>query len=109
MMGTAVAVSWYWLIAVAPLGGYFVYSAVMEERYMTDPLPRRLSRLQALNQDAHSVHLLTRPVSLDQSDAELGPVPAPPHLTGELVVSADPRGIGRLAFVTAVGTRSRMP
>jgi protein-S-isoprenylcysteine O-methyltransferase Ste14 len=34
MVGTAVAVSWYGLIAVALAGTYFVYSAVTEERYM---------------------------------------------------------------------------
>jgi protein-S-isoprenylcysteine O-methyltransferase Ste14 len=39
MIGTAVAVSIYWLIAVVLLGGYFVYSAVMEERYMAGQLP----------------------------------------------------------------------
>ncbi len=39
MAGTAMAVSWYWLIAVAVLGGYFIYSAVMEERYMTERFP----------------------------------------------------------------------
>jgi protein-S-isoprenylcysteine O-methyltransferase Ste14 len=39
MVGTATAVSWYWLVAVAVLGGYFVYSAVMEERYMTGAFP----------------------------------------------------------------------
>ena len=39
MVGTTVAVSWYWLIAVALLGAYFVYSAVMEERYMTGLFP----------------------------------------------------------------------
>ena len=39
MIGTMVAVSWYWLIAVAVLGGYFVYSAAMEERYMTGIFP----------------------------------------------------------------------
>jgi protein-S-isoprenylcysteine O-methyltransferase Ste14 len=39
MVGTAVAVSIYWLIAVALLGGYFVYSAVMEERYLTSQFP----------------------------------------------------------------------
>jgi protein-S-isoprenylcysteine O-methyltransferase Ste14 len=39
MVGTAVAVSWYWLIAVALLGAYFVYSAVIEERYMTKLFP----------------------------------------------------------------------
>jgi protein-S-isoprenylcysteine O-methyltransferase Ste14 len=39
MVGTAVAVSWYWLIAVVLLGGYFVYSATQEERYMTGVFP----------------------------------------------------------------------
>ena len=39
MVGTAVAVSWYWLIAVALAGTYFVYSAVMEERYMSRLFP----------------------------------------------------------------------
>jgi len=39
MVGTAVAVTWYWLIAAALLGGYFVYSAVNEERYMAAQFP----------------------------------------------------------------------
>ena len=39
MIGTAIAVSLFWLIAVAVLGGYFLYSAVMEERYMADRFP----------------------------------------------------------------------
>jgi protein-S-isoprenylcysteine O-methyltransferase Ste14 len=39
MIGTAVAVSWYWLIAAALMGAYFIYSAVMEERYMTGLFP----------------------------------------------------------------------
>jgi protein-S-isoprenylcysteine O-methyltransferase Ste14 len=39
MVGTAVAVSWYGLIAVAVFGAYFIYSAVMEERYMTGRFP----------------------------------------------------------------------
>jgi protein-S-isoprenylcysteine O-methyltransferase Ste14 len=39
MVGTTLAVSWYWLIAVALLGGYFIYSAVTEERYMTGIFP----------------------------------------------------------------------
>ena len=39
MVGTAVAVSVYWLIAVVLLGAYFVYSAVMEERYMAELFP----------------------------------------------------------------------
>ena len=39
MIGTTVAVSLYWLIAVVLVGAYFVYSAVMEERYMTGLFP----------------------------------------------------------------------
>jgi protein-S-isoprenylcysteine O-methyltransferase Ste14 len=39
MVGTAIAVSWYWLLAVVLLGGYFVYSAVIEERYMAGVFP----------------------------------------------------------------------
>jgi protein-S-isoprenylcysteine O-methyltransferase Ste14 len=39
MVGTAVAVSWYWLVAVVLLGAYFIYSAVMEERYMAERFP----------------------------------------------------------------------
>jgi protein-S-isoprenylcysteine O-methyltransferase Ste14 len=39
MIGTAVAVSVYWLIAVALLGAYFIYSAFMEERYMAGQFP----------------------------------------------------------------------
>jgi protein-S-isoprenylcysteine O-methyltransferase Ste14 len=39
MVGTTVAVSVYWLIAVILLGAYFIYSAVMEERYMAGLFP----------------------------------------------------------------------
>jgi protein-S-isoprenylcysteine O-methyltransferase Ste14 len=39
MVGTAVAVSVYWLVAVVLLGAYFIYSAVMEERYMAGLFP----------------------------------------------------------------------
>lgn len=39
MIGTALAVSWFWLIGVALLGGYFIYSAVTEERNMTAQFP----------------------------------------------------------------------
>ncbi len=39
MIGTTIAVSLYWLIAVALLGGYFIYSAVNEERYMAERFP----------------------------------------------------------------------
>jgi protein-S-isoprenylcysteine O-methyltransferase Ste14 len=37
--GTAVALSWLWLIAVALTGVYFIYSAMVEERYLTDRFP----------------------------------------------------------------------
>ncbi|MEZ0090768.1 isoprenylcysteine carboxylmethyltransferase family protein [Streptacidiphilus sp. EB129] len=39
MLGTGVAVSLYWLIPAAVLGGYFVYSAAMEERYLAERFP----------------------------------------------------------------------
>ncbi|HUL28035.1 MAG TPA: isoprenylcysteine carboxylmethyltransferase family protein [Streptosporangiaceae bacterium] len=39
MVGTAIAVSLYWLIGVVVLGAYFLYSAVMEERYLTEQFP----------------------------------------------------------------------
>jgi isoprenylcysteine carboxyl methyltransferase (ICMT) family protein YpbQ len=44
MIGTAVAVSLYWLIAVVLLGGYFVYSATREERYLTERFPEAYPR-----------------------------------------------------------------
>jgi protein-S-isoprenylcysteine O-methyltransferase Ste14 len=34
-LGTGVALSWMWLIAVALAGAYFIYSAVVEERNLT--------------------------------------------------------------------------
>lgn len=39
MLGTALATSLYWLIVAAILGGYFIYSARTEERYMTELFP----------------------------------------------------------------------
>jgi protein-S-isoprenylcysteine O-methyltransferase Ste14 len=39
MIGTAIAVSWYWFIAVAAIGAYFLYSAVNEERYLAQQFP----------------------------------------------------------------------
>ena len=39
MVGTAIAVSLYWLIAVAILGAYFLFSAVVEERTMAKLFP----------------------------------------------------------------------
>lgn len=38
-VGTAVALSWLWLIAVGLAGFYFVYSATVEERYMAEQFP----------------------------------------------------------------------
>jgi protein-S-isoprenylcysteine O-methyltransferase Ste14 len=38
-IGTAVALGWIWLVAVVLLGGYFFYSATVEERYMTVQFP----------------------------------------------------------------------
>ena len=38
-IGTAVALSWTWLIAVALAGIYFVYSAIVEERNLTKQFP----------------------------------------------------------------------
>jgi protein-S-isoprenylcysteine O-methyltransferase Ste14 len=37
--GTALALSWLWLTAVALAGVYFVYSATVEERYLTERFP----------------------------------------------------------------------
>ena len=39
MIGTAIAVSLYWLVAVVVLGAYFVYSATVEERFMAERFP----------------------------------------------------------------------
>ena len=39
MVGTAVAISWYWPVAVGVSGAYFIYSATAEERYMTKLFP----------------------------------------------------------------------
>src|SRR5208283_3675661 len=39
MVGTAIAVSLYWLVAVAILGAYFLFSAVTEERNMAKLFP----------------------------------------------------------------------
>jgi protein-S-isoprenylcysteine O-methyltransferase Ste14 len=38
-IGTAIAVSLYWLVAAALLGAYFIYSAFMEERLMASLFP----------------------------------------------------------------------
>jgi len=38
-VGTAVALSWLWLIFVVLTGTYFIYSATVEERYLTGEFP----------------------------------------------------------------------
>ncbi len=38
-VGTAVALSWLWLIAVGLAAVYFLYSATVEERYLTEHFP----------------------------------------------------------------------
>jgi len=38
-IGTAVALSWAWLVAIALAGIYFVYSATVEERNLTEQFP----------------------------------------------------------------------
>jgi protein-S-isoprenylcysteine O-methyltransferase Ste14 len=38
-LGTAVALSWLWLPVFALAGIYFVYSATVEERYLTEQFP----------------------------------------------------------------------
>jgi protein-S-isoprenylcysteine O-methyltransferase Ste14 len=38
-VGTAVALSWVWLTVVALAGVYFLYSATVEERYLTEQFP----------------------------------------------------------------------
>jgi protein-S-isoprenylcysteine O-methyltransferase Ste14 len=38
-IGTAVALDWAWLIAVALAGAYFIYSATVEERNLTTVFP----------------------------------------------------------------------
>lgn len=39
MIGTTIAVSLYWLVAVLLTGAYFIYSATVEERSMTELFP----------------------------------------------------------------------
>ena len=46
MIGTAIAVSWYWLTLAVFAGAYFTYSAFAEERYMATRFPDEYSRYQ---------------------------------------------------------------
>ena len=38
-VGTAVALSWLWILAMALAGVYFAYSATVEERYLSEQFP----------------------------------------------------------------------
>jgi protein-S-isoprenylcysteine O-methyltransferase Ste14 len=38
-IGTAVALTWFWLIAVGLAGAYFIYSATVEEQYLSRQFP----------------------------------------------------------------------
>jgi protein-S-isoprenylcysteine O-methyltransferase Ste14 len=38
-LGTALALNWSWVIVVGLIGLYFVYSATVEERYLTEQFP----------------------------------------------------------------------
>ena len=38
-LGTAIALGWFWFIAVGIMGVYFFYSATVEERFMTSQFP----------------------------------------------------------------------
>jgi protein-S-isoprenylcysteine O-methyltransferase Ste14 len=38
-IGTAVALTWFWLLPVALGGIYFIYSATVEERFLTERFP----------------------------------------------------------------------
>jgi protein-S-isoprenylcysteine O-methyltransferase Ste14 len=46
--GTAVALSWQWLIAVGLAGTYFLFSATVEERYLTQQFPDTYSAYRML-------------------------------------------------------------
>ncbi len=59
-VGTAVALSWRWLIAVALAGVYFLYSATVEERYLTEQFPDTYPAYKRSTKMLVPVHLLTR-------------------------------------------------
>jgi protein-S-isoprenylcysteine O-methyltransferase Ste14 len=46
-VGTALAVSLYWLVTIALVGGYFIYSATVEERNLTSAFPDTYPAYQA--------------------------------------------------------------
>ncbi|TWP34571.1 methyltransferase family protein [Leekyejoonella antrihumi] len=59
-VGTAVALNWLWLIIVALPASYFIYSAIVEERYLAEQFPEAYPGLQALDPDVPPVYLPSR-------------------------------------------------
>ena len=98
-IGTAVALGWLWLIAIALAGIYFVYSATVEERYMAEPVPGHLSDLQAIDEDARAVRLLTEHDS-DERRGEDSDRQLLPHGLGTQAARA-----GERASCTSVSSR----
>jgi protein-S-isoprenylcysteine O-methyltransferase Ste14 len=47
LLGTALAINLYYLIAMAAVTGYFVFSANVEERNMTDAFPDQYPEYKA--------------------------------------------------------------
>jgi protein-S-isoprenylcysteine O-methyltransferase Ste14 len=47
VLGTALATNLYWVIALAVLGGYFIYSARVEEKLLTTSFPDAYPRYRA--------------------------------------------------------------
>ena len=56
-IGTAVALSWTWLVPVVVSGVYCIYSATVEELH-DRAVPGRVPGVSAIEQDAHSLRVL---------------------------------------------------
>jgi protein-S-isoprenylcysteine O-methyltransferase Ste14 len=61
LLGTALAINLYWLIAVVFAGAYFIYSARVEERNLITTFPTQYPPLSVKDEDADSVRALTSP------------------------------------------------
>jgi protein-S-isoprenylcysteine O-methyltransferase Ste14 len=60
LIGSAVAVSVWWLIGVVLIGGYFIYSAFVEERNMTRLIPSAYPEYQTTSVSPGSTALIAR-------------------------------------------------
>lgn len=47
ILGTALATNLYWLIGLAAIGAYFLYSATVEEKLMSGSFPARYPSYRA--------------------------------------------------------------